>query len=386
MINKDTCCGCHACAEICPNDAITWKQDEKGFGYPLINGNCVGCGLCEKVCPMEQNTRDSQSYEQTIYGAYSRERKKSTSGGISYELAKYTVESQGVACGVILNEDFTAQHSFIYSTAEIDAIRDSKYIQSELVGVFPKIAELLKTNKMVLFTGTPCQTAALKNYLKIKKINTSSLILCDLVCHGVASPQIFKDYIALCQKNTASKIVGHQFRDKSFGWHKPRDCNKFENGDEDNYSYESQLFTRIYIDDLCQRKSCTHCPFASTTRGSDITLGDFWGIEKIKPEFDDNKGVSLVICNTKKGKQAFDAIKSDLTVMEFTMEDALQKQPHLQKPIQYGEKYEQFWSTYRKSGFEGVVRKMYQYGFKYDVIRICKNILRPLKNKLKRYS
>ncbi|MDM8125535.1 Coenzyme F420 hydrogenase/dehydrogenase, beta subunit C-terminal domain [Mediterraneibacter glycyrrhizinilyticus] len=390
MVERMLCCGCHACLQVCPKNAIEWLYDEKGFGFPSVdNEKCVSCGLCERVCPMDEHKKEGNIQKPVmhgVYGAYGLNRENSTSGGIFYYLAKMIVDSGGFVAGVVLDSSMNADHICSNQLQVIEKMRGAKYVQSNMGAIYSVIEGLLREKRRVLFTGTPCQARALNLYLDSHKTCKDTLILCDLICHGVGSPHIFQEYISLCEKKSKKQIQNHYFRSKCIGWHQEKSCNEFCDGTKDYTSHESQMFLNIYIDDVTQRESCTHCPFASTTRCSDITIGDFWGIEKIKPEFDDNRGVSLVICNTEKGKQVFDTIKSDLTVMEFSMEEAIRKQPHLQKPLQYGKKYDQFWRIYQQCGFEGVARKMYQYGIQYDLIRSCKNILRPLKKKLKRNS
>lgn len=383
MLNAEKCCGCYACKAICPRNAIEWVYDQKGFGKPVVGDNCVGCGLCEKVCPMNEDTHGSRPI--SVYAAYSEERQKSTSGGISFELAKHTIDKNGMVVGVTLQDDFSAKHVCANDLRQVEPMRDSKYIQSEMIDVYKNVQEALKTGRKVLFTGTPCQVRALDKYLHLRKVNSTELVLCDVICHGVGSPKIFQDYIALCQKYAGKRIVGHKFRHKALGWHRTRDCNIFEDGDYDYSSHVSEIYTHIYdLDNVCQRGSCTECPFTSYERCSDITIGDFWGIEKIMPEFDDDCGVSVVLCNTEKGKCVLQEVSSNLTIAESTLENAAVRQPHLQRPVQYGKKYQQFWNIYEKKGFECVARKMYQYGWKYDMIRTVKSLLRPIKKAFKR--
>lgn len=319
----------------------------------------------------------------SVYAAYGSHRDQSTSGGISYELSKFVLAQGGVVCGAILTSDMSAKHVCAETEDEIQCMRDSKYIPSSASGIYSAVYSALSNRRTVLFTGTPCQNYALKKYLEVRKMKMDGLILCDLVCHGVGSPKVFHDYIALCEKRSGKKIVGHKFRDKSIGWHQPRDCNYFEDGSKDYLSHWTNLYTNIYVDNVCQRESCTFCPYASTDRCSDITIGDFWGIEKIAPDFDDNKGISLVMCNTEKGKQIMQQILPNIVSVERTLEEAIMKQPHLTRPLQYGKKYDQFWGIYAVEGFEGVVRKMYQYGWKYDMLRAVKNVLRPMKKVVK---
>lgn len=380
MVDKTMCCGCRACEGICPKKAINWSYDEKGFGFPTVdNKKCVNCGLCEKVCPILQSTTDKGTSPSAVFGAYGHNRENSTSGGVFYFLAQHTLQAGGAVVGAVLDESMCVRHLCSEKSAVIERMRGSKYIQSDMNGVYETVEKLLRARKPVLFTGTPCQSKAMELYLKNRRVDVQNLTLCDLICHGVGSPRIFQEYIKLCEKRSRKQIVDHRFRSKYNGWHRETSCNVFADGSKDFSSHESQMLLNVYFDNVIQRSSCIHCPFACATRHSDITIGDFWGIENIKPELDDNKGISVVLCNTEKGKHIFESIKPDLTVMEFTMEEAMRKQPHLSKPLQYGKKYEQFWSNYRQGGFELVARKMYRYGFRYDVIRGIKDILRPIK-------
>ena len=383
-MNIDRCSGCRACETVCPKKAIDWKIDKKGFGFPEVKENeCIHCGLCDRVCPM---LPADEFYPQanTIYAAYSDNRDYSTSGGIFYAVAQKIVTGGGYVCGVILDDVHKAKHICSNKIEDIELMRDSKYIQSDISDIYPKIENLLKIGKKVMVTGTPCQISAIKGYLKVKRVDTAQLLLCDIVCHGVASPAVFEDYIKLCEKKYKKSVQTHRFRSKYNGWHRETSCNIYADGVVDYRSHESQMFLSIYIDDITQRESCTNCPYTTTSRCSDITLGDCWGIEKICPEFDDNKGISLVMCNTEKGRNGIAHLLDDVSYIELTMDEATMKQPHLQRPVQYGKKYQQFWDIYEKEGFEGVARKMYQYGWKYDMIRTVKSLLRPIKKAFKR--
>lgn len=331
------------------------------------------------MCDLSRETHNSSS----VYAAYGNHRDQSTSGGISYELSLFALAQGGMVVGSILDSDLSAKHICTQTEAKIQLMRDSKYIPSMVKDIYPAVYSALSNGRRVLFTGTPCQNQALKKYLKAKKTKMDGLILCDFVCHGVGSPKVFHDYIALCEKRSGKKIVGHRFRDKSIGWHQPRDCNYFEDGTKDNLSHWTNLYYNIYTDNVCQRESCTFCPFASINRCSDITIGDFWGIEKIAPDFDDNKGISLVMCNTDKGHQILQQILPNLVCIESRIEEAIMKQPQLTHPLQFGMKHSQFWALYASEGFEGVARKLYQYGWKYDILRMVKNVLRPVKKVIK---
>ncbi|MBE5744095.1 MAG: 4Fe-4S dicluster domain-containing protein [Clostridiales bacterium] len=315
IIEKLKCNGCQACYNVCMKNAIVMKEDENGFLYPLIdNKNCVDCGLCKSVCPILQSDTKLPSNVQAyaVKNLDEAVKSNSSSGGVFHSLATYVLNNNGVVFGVVLDSNLTAKHIKITTTDEIYKLQGSKYLQSDVQKTYQMVKEELSSGKLVLFTGTPCQNAGLASFLRKDYDN---LILQDIICHGVPSPLAFKKYIEEIEKEHKNTVKHVFFRSKKSGWKEYsvevvfNDNSSFIEPSKDN------LFIYGLVSNLTLRSSCFNCNFKGDNRCSDITLADFWGIENALPEFDDDKGVSLVLINSKKGEQVFDRIKDGLQVL-----------------------------------------------------------------------
>ena len=355
---SERCCGCGACSNICPKQAITMKSDDKGFLYPEINNSiCVNCGLCLKVCAF--NNKQEQVLEnQSVYAVKNKNndiRLESRSGGVFTALTDQCIQNKGVIYGVALNDDFEAIHKRATQKEERDLFRGSKYIQSNMRDTYKKVKEDLINGKQVVFSGTPCQVNALKNYLF--GVNCENLILIDIVCHGVPSVKIWKDYLNYYEKKNKGKVTRVDFRNKKkFGWAASKETVWI--GDK---SYDNDLFINLFNSGVIERESCFQCPYKNLNRVGDITIGDFWGIEKVNKGFNDNKGVSLVICNTQKGKIYFKNIADKLESIEVNLEDCLQ--PALMHANKMPKDIKTFWKMYKIFG--GIYyAKIYQFKLK----------------------
>lgn len=364
------CCGCTACASICNHDAIQMKPDALGFLYPVVDTDkCTNCGLCERVCAFNDNYDKSLNLSEPIaYGARHKdidEVERSRSGAAFAAISDYILEQGGVVYGAGYTDHFRVVHKRATTKQERDEFRGSKYVQSDMNTVFRQVKQDLKNGLTVLFSGTPCQTSGLNSYIG-KKLR-ENLYLVDIVCHGVPGPYIWRDYIAYLEKKHGSEITWVNFRDKQmYGWAAHHETFKFvkgKGGGEMSYTY-------IFYQHVAFRKSCTNCYFANTTRPSDITIADFWGWEKSVPNYNkDDKGVSLVLINTKNGKKMFDAVSNSLNIEQVNLENALQ--PNMKKPSSENGKRDKFEKDYVKKGFEYVY---YHYGnvgwhYKYRVFR-----------------
>ena len=280
--NKADCCGCTACASICPQDAITMQPDSMGFLYPVVDKDkCVNCGLCEKVCAFNDNYDTSLNLPQPIaYGARHKdmyEVETSRSGAAFIAISDYVLENGGVVYGAGYTDHFRVVHKRAATKEERNEFKGSKYVQSDLRGVFRQVKKDLKDGLTVLFSGTPCQTAGLNSY--IGKRLRENLILVDIICHGVPGPYLWRDYLAYLEKKQGDRICWVNFRDKQeYGWTAHHETFKFENGGGRKIS-----FTDLFYQHIMFRLSCGKCHFANTRRPSDITLGDFWGWERFDP-------------------------------------------------------------------------------------------------------
>ena len=373
---KEDCCGCTACVNICPKGAITMQPDGLGFLYPQINEvKCVKCGLCKKVCDFNKDYDKSLNLKNPDVYAIQHKNKdeleKSQSGAAFVIFSDWILNHNGVVYGAGYSEYFKVIHKRAETKIERDEFRGSKYVQSDLNTVFLKIKNDLENGKIVLFTGTPCQTAGLKSFLFYAKVDTKKLFLIDLVCHGVPSPQMWNDYLEYLERKNNAKITKVNFRDKKFGWASHKESFQFNN----TYTY---TYTYLFYQHIMLRESCGNCFFANVHRPSDITIGDYWGIEKIKPElYKENEGVSLVLINTEKGKKIFEQIKKDINYFQTDLENCLQ--PNLQYPTILHDERKLFEEDYVKHGFVYVAKKYGNLGWKYEVL----DKLRKIKNESK---
>lgn len=376
--NKNECCGCTACMNICPQRAIKMEKDEEGFLYPVVDKEkCIECGLCKKVCAFQKGYNVENRLEEV--GVYATKNKSdevrmhSASGGMFYAIAKYVLNKNGVVYGVVFDDWIHAIHVRTDSMDGIKKMMGSKYSQSELGEIYKEVKKDLKNEKLVLFTGTPCQVAGLNKFLQ--NIDKTNLILVDLVCHGTPSPYLFQDYIKFIEKNKKKKIIGYYHRSKKIAWQQHTENIVYEDGKEDYTSRLSQTWKRLFGTTLFFRPSCYSCKYTNTKRTGDITIGDFWGIEKYNKEFTDNKGVSLTLVNTIKGQKVFDEISKDLIINNRKIEEAIVKNPQLKQPINIDiDERNKFWNDYKTKGFKYIASK---YGG-YNNIGKLKNLVKKI--------
>ena len=313
--SKTNCCGCGACADICPKSCIQMKQDEDGFIYPFVDSRiCLSCGKCKTVCPFLQaditkNIIDDCDAYAYVASDYKCVRSSSSGGAFSLLMDAFASDGDYVIIGAAM-DGMQVKHIITRDASHHALLRKSKYVQSRTDGIFKSTEELLKASKKVLFSGTPCQVAALKSYLGQDYDN---LLTVDIVCHGVPSQTVFDEYIQEIEAKYSSKIISVEFRYKrDFNTEKanPRTINIiFENGKSVNLAIAESEFLYAYHTGLLHRPSCSACKFATPSRSGDITLGDYWGIEKKYPELSSLRGVSLVRFNTEKGRLLFENFK-----------------------------------------------------------------------------
>lgn len=350
---KYDCCGCTACYSVCPVNAIRMAVDDEGFRYPVVDPSiCVNCKKCEAVCPLRAGNGYSNPIN--IYAAKNKQeavRAGSSSGGIFSLLADYVEAQGGVIYGAAFDEHFTVKHMRAEAAGEWKKFCVSKYTQSDMGDTFRSIRADLNSGRMVLFSGTPCQVDGLKRYLKGIRVSCDRLITCDIVCHGTPSPKVWADYLDYLSKRAGRRIGSVSFRDKeTLGWHNSTLTIKDEKGQtilsetpKDNYFF--QLFVCHWI----LRPSCYRCQYASFHRPGDFTLGDFWGIERNFAQFDDDKGISLVMVHTERGEKIWQEIQSRAESFTVTKEQCAQ--PNLVAPSKENPNREDFWCWYRRCGF-----------------------------------
>lgn len=374
--NKKDCCGCTACKSRCPKQAIIMKPDEEGFLYPEIDRKlCIDCGLCIKVCAFQNGYDTLQNFEiPYVYAARhidEKVRMSSTSGGAFTAISDYILHNDGLVYGVAFDENMNVVHQRADKIEDREKFKGSKYVQSDLKNTFFEIKDFLLNGKLVLFTGTPCQVAGLKSYLV--GVKTDMLILCDIICHGIPSPLMWREHILYLEKKQGCKIVEYYCRSKVNGWHGHNELSIYQNGKKDYESSISQNHQKLFYLNTIQRPSCHNCKYTNLQRPSDITIADFWGIENCMPYFDDNKGASLLLINTPKGRELFEHIKENLKYEESNTKDCLQ--PQLQYPSKASPKREQFWNDYRFLGYKYVIKKYAGYGVKSRIKQYIVKIL-----------
>lgn len=297
--NKTECCGCGACAQRCPRQCIQMQSDKEGFAYPVIDTKqCSDCGLCNKVCPVINQQPTQQPI--ATYAATNNNlaiRENSSSGGIFTLLAQETIDNEGVVFGATFNEKWQVVHAYTGEANGIKQFRGSKYVQSHIGDSYAVAERFLKEGKEVLFSGTPCQIAGLKRFLRKEYKNLKTV---DFVCHGVPSPWVWEKYLdEVCRANDIATISDIQFRNKAEGWKKFSLQITYTGNDGKERIFREPLneniYLRCFLSDLCLRPSCHQCPARSGKSGSDITIADLWGAQHICPEIDDNRGLSLIL-------------------------------------------------------------------------------------------
>ena len=374
--DKKMCCGCHACYSICPKKAIQMEEDEFGFLYPNINKDiCVDCGLCEKVCPiLHKNNIKTFSKAYACINKNEKIRLQSSSGGIFSLLADKIINDGGVVFGAAFDKKFYLRHTYVSNKEDIYIFRTSKYIQSDIGDSFCKAKEILNKGKKVLFTGTPCQIEGLLCYLGKEYDN---LYTQDIICHGVPSPLVWRKYLDYRRKKDKKVPNDVKFRNKDNGWKKYN--LKFTYDDKIYKKNQSEdLYMRSFLNNLSLRDSCYECNFKKYDRLSDITLGDFWGIENIDSNFDDNKGTSLVIIHSNKGEELINSIKENILIKSIDLNEAIKYNASYIKSTKKDEKRRDFFRELDNVRFDKLIDK---YCVKTNLL---KKFLRRLKTILKK--
>ena len=353
------CCGCGACLSNCPKDAIiSWDNDE-GFSYPKIDTEqCVNCGKCLESCPINKvDLNDKCLSAYALYSKNERDLLTSTSGGFFGELSAGVIKKGGVVYGCSM-VDLVPKHIRIDKIEDIDLLRGSKYVQSMKGEVYSYIKKDLSDGKIVLFSGTPCETAAVNNLFKSEYDN---LITVDFICHGVPSRKLFSDYLQWQEKKNHFKIDDYCFRSKDRnGWSytlrvrgikKNGNIKKLEKkGTVDPYYY-------AFLKGMTSRLSCYECPFATIYRNSDITMGDFWRIKKYCPEMFNENGVSAALINTAKGAELFDSIRNSITVKEVDTDNIVNENKHLSEKMIKPMERDNIYKDELDKGFDYVAKK-----------------------------
>lgn len=377
MIQKnEKCCGCTACANICPVNAIKMCEDEEGFLYPHIDENkCIKCNLCEKNCPVIHPIKNENEIKS--YAVRTKDKdilKSSTSGGFFTPIAKYVLENNGVVVGVGYGDDLSVKHLIVDNEKDIAALRGSKYVQSYLEDTFKKTKEILESGRILLFTGTPCQIQGLNKFLGKKYEN---LITIDLICKGVPSQKIWKKYLDYQEKKYNSKIKEIHFRNKTYGYHSSTMKIVFENGKVYYGSGRVDYMLKSYYSEICSRPSCYDCNFKSRKHISDFTIFDCWHAENLAEEIkDDDKGYTNIFVNTEKAINLLNEIKNELEIHEIDSEKAISLDgPMVEKSAIPHEHRKNFYVSLDKDGLEKTIKKYLNVSATDKLIEKSKKVL-----------
>lgn len=389
IIDKENCTGCTACFNACPVNCILMVDDEEGFKYPNSNESCIECGKCESVCPiLNKLEKKSTEYKnQHCVAAISKNNEvwlESTSGGAFTEICNTYGDSETVIFGAKF-DGLNIIHSYVIGVENLDELRKSKYVQSNLGSSFTDVKRFLKEDKKVIFSGTPCQIAGLKSYLNKEYLN---LLCVDLICHGVGSPKVFNDSLADLSKTYSSEIIKYDFR------YKDRKRNKhFDYATQYHFSsgrksiLELDNYNKLFLSQLCIRPSCQgNCRYRNKNRLSDITIADFKGKSRIFPLDKDSRNYSTIVINSEKGESVFKNLHNRMKILECEMKDIEKYNPLFFKHTQDNYNRDNFFKDYingisineltskytkkEKRALINKVKKAIPYRFKLIIIRI----------------
>ena len=371
---KEECCGCTACKNICPVNAIEMKEDKEGFLYPIVNEEkCIKCELCKKVCPVlniKNETKEQHAY--IFQNANDDVRRPSTSGGAFSAIAEKIIDKNGIVYGVIFDKDFNVIHKGIENKEELYKFRNSKYVQSNLNNVFKEVKENLEKDRWVCFSGTSCQIEGLKNFLRKQY---EKLLLVDVVCRAVPSPLIWKKYLKL-KKQENGDVSKIYFRDKLYGY-------KYSNfsvyDSQNNLRYhngvESDPYLRAFFSNICDRPSCYNCKFKKLNRESDITLWDCFNVEKYNPKLDDDKGTTRILTNTVKGKRFVEEIGVTHNLEEIDVELATKNFLAMFQSVKYNSERSDFFEDVGKLEEKELFTKYFSDNITVKSERVIRKLL-----------
>ena len=361
LCDKELCTGCMACYNACPHGSISVTTDDEGFAVPIINHDtCLKCGKCTRVCPILNEL--NQVEKQTAYKGWTRDDellKNSSSGGVFSLLSSQVLADGGYVYGAAFDEKLELRHISAHTEEEMPRLRGSKYVQSYIGETFREIKKGLDDGKKVLFCGTPCQVAGLNGFLGKK--DYPKLLTVDLVCHGVPSPKVFKSFKEWLENENYSQIEEYKFRDKKWCWTRYNSLVTFKNGAKHYGKWEEDPWMRGFLREYFLRPSCHHCKFANMNRQSDITLADYWSYICKKGEINNReRGCSLVLCNTDKGRKAVELCKGEMICYPITINEVRRCNRALNGCFPASPLREQFWKDYKSLPFDTLIMK-YMY-------------------------
>lgn len=386
------CCACGACLNVCPKQAITMRPDSYGFDYPYIDVNkCIECQACLKVCNYQNGSLENNPLK--VYAAASKNEElimQSASGGIFSTIAQYIINNEGIVFGASLfrnGNKFEIKHIGVSHLNDLPILLGSKYVQSNIENSYKEVKNYLNQGKKVLFSGTPCQCDGLRGYLKKDYEN---LLIIDIICHGVPNQKFFNSYIDYKFPHL-NNIKDFKFRDKSKGWEKTAKIT-YENGFQ-LISENSSSFYSLFMGGDIFRKNCYSCKYACQHRVGDLTIGDYWGIQKEHPELmkekniSTKKGISCIIVNSSKGTEIIQKVNSLFALYESTYEKAANKNGQLKRPSKESKLRHEIMERFRKGGYGDVEQYFYRkYRKKIIISKIFSLLPFAVKDFIRKYK
>lgn len=358
ITKKSNCCGCGVCETVCPKNCIVFCEDDYGFRYPKINEDkCVKCNACEEVCPIlnpaQKNVSDNRMFACASRDADSK--LQSSSGGIFYLLASFVLSKDGVVFGVALADNCRSSvFKCVKTKEELIPVLGSKYVQARTENVYKIVKQEVLRGVPVLFSGTPCHVAALRNYLKKSYEN---LYLVDISCHGVPSEKTWNRYLDCREEKNKGRVIYASFRSKESGWENFSIATDFDNGSHHSMIFTEDSYGKAFTKRLLFRPSCEHCKFKGLNRWSDITLADFWGISEVTDRFNDDQGTSLFIVHSDKGETLMQSIDDSASVINVTQEQGTRRNPYLFRSVIPHSNKKAFFEAVDKEDFDNLVEK-----------------------------
>ncbi|GMB01661.1 Coenzyme F420 hydrogenase/dehydrogenase, beta subunit C-terminal domain [Pelosinus sp. IPA-1] len=380
IIDKANCCGCHACSNRCPQKCISMQADDEGFWYPKVDSkDCINCGLCEKVCPiLNKSIVENQPTAYACQIEDDQIRQQSSSGGVFTIVAASVLANHGVVFGAGFDREFNVLHSSVDSIDDLSNFRGSKYVQSCIGNTYEQAKNFLNQGRQVLFSGTPCQIAGFKSYLGKEY---EGVVCVDIICHGVPSPLVWEQYRNNLKNN--NELMSISFRDKAFGWKRFSLKITYKNDEEYIKDLKSDAFMQGFLKNVYLRPSCYNCSFKTLARQSDITLADFWGIENILPSFDDDKGTSLILVNSNKGKEIFLAAAKQMKYEKIDIDHAIRYNSAAIKSVDYNPKRDKFFRELPEStDISQLIGKYTKVSFSRKVYMKVRLLLSQIKRKI----
>lgn len=356
IVDRKECTGCSACFSVCPEKCITMNEDEDGFYYPEVNHDeCTKCSLCINICPVINVSIVKNAPK--AYACINNDellRIQSSSGGIFTAIANEILDRHGVVFGAAFDANFNVTHQFVDSREELQKLRGSKYVQSQINTSYIKTKSFLEQGRLVLFSGTPCQIAGLKAYLQK---NYENLFCVDIICHGVPSPKVWTKYVAFRSERASSSPKRISFRRKDYGWKRFSVSFLFKNDTEYLNNLRDDVYMKAFLKNISLRPSCHSCKFKTINRQSDITLADFWGVNNIFPDMDDDKGTSLIFVNSEKGNSLSNAIKNKMQYRKIDIIEAIKYNSAAVMSVKQHPKRSEFFHDLDTTSFDLLVQK-----------------------------